>query len=124
MRLYTFLFAIIFISRAAVAQQDPNDLGQADTLALEIGYFQPYNQDVNLAVEAWVYSDNPILTFISGFKWDNSALHLDSAKPAAILSENNLTLFFFFDDYMELLHVHILTKKLEHGYWYFFQEFF
>jgi len=84
------------ISPAVVAQQDPYDLGQADTMALEIGYFQPDNQNVNLTVEAWVYSDNPISAFISGFKWGNSNLQLDSAKPAAILSENNLTLFLYY----------------------------
>ena len=60
-RSYIFLFTIFTIARVAVAQQDPNDPGQADTLALEIGYFQADNQNVNLTVEAWVYSDNPIL---------------------------------------------------------------
>jgi len=69
-----------------------------DSPVFEIGYFGQNNQIVNLAVEAWVYSDNPISSFISGFKWDNSALHLDSAKPAAILSENNLTLFLYYHD--------------------------
>ncbi|MCH7947913.1 MAG: hypothetical protein IIC66_08975 [candidate division Zixibacteria bacterium] len=97
-RSYIFLFTIFFISRVAVAQQDPNDFGQADTLALEIGYFRANNQNLNLTVEAWVYSDNPILSFISGFKWDNSALHLDSAKPGSILSENNLTVFLYYHD--------------------------
>jgi len=97
-RIYIYLFAITVISRVAVAQIDPNDLGQADTLALELGYFWQDNQNVNLAVEVWVYSDNPISSFISGFKWDNSALHLDSAKSAAILSDNALILFFFFEN--------------------------
>ena len=97
-RSYIFLFTIFFISRVAVAQQDRNDFGQADNVALEIGYFQANNQNLNLTVEAWVYSDNPILSFISGFKWDNAALHLDSVKPAAILSENNLTVFLYYHD--------------------------
>ena len=97
-RSYIFLFTIFFISRVAVAQQDPNDFGQADTLALEIGYFRANNQNLNLTVEAWVFSDNPILSFISGFKWDNSALHLDSAKQGSILSENNLTFFLYYHD--------------------------
>jgi len=97
-RTYIFLFTIFLISRVGVAQQDPNDFGQADTVALEIGYFQADNQNVNLTVEAWVYSDNPISSFISGFKWDNSALRLDSVKPAAILSENNLTVFLYYHD--------------------------
>ena len=52
MRTYIFLFTIFLISRVAVAQQDPNDFGQADTVALEIGYFQADNQNVNLTVEA------------------------------------------------------------------------
>lgn len=98
MRSFIFLFTIIIFSKFAAAQQDPNDPAQADTIALEIGYFGQDDQSLNLTIEAWVYSDNQISSFISGFKWNNRAMYLDSVKPAAILSQNNLTLFLYYQD--------------------------
>jgi len=90
---------VFFFSRNSMSQSLTNDQGNTDTLCLFVTASPSDNSSSTVIVEAWVYSDETILSFSAGFKWSNPDMHLDSAKAAQLLTSSQCGLYLYHFDH-------------------------
>jgi len=94
-----FAASIFVFADSAFSQSDEFDTGVADTLALLISTPPSEGTSVPVTIEAWVYSDDTILSYSAGFKWNNAEMYLDSAKASPLLKSLGFSTFFYDDDH-------------------------
>lgn len=93
--------SILFFSVSALSQLTSNDMETPDTLALGITALSTNHSKAMVIIEAWVYSDETILSFTAGFKWNDPEMHLDSARPSALFPPSDYSLFFYKNDQID-----------------------
>ena len=78
------LFSLLAATTAAVVAKDP---GIRDTVELAVAV-QPDEALglFNVELQLYVFNDSTVLGATAGFIWDNPNLHLDSARPSALIS--------------------------------------
>ena len=87
----TLLFLALF-AVPAFAQ----DAGTPDTIDLVVSLNPDANANqLNVAVQLWVYNDAELFAATMGFSWDNSNLQLDSAVATDLGDQWGLGPFFF-----------------------------
>lgn len=85
---------------SAAARQDPNDIGQADTVAI---VFLANGDTTKATLEIYVYSDEPLTGVTVGMTWDNPDFQIDSAKATTVVSDGfDLVTLFYDRDSLEL----------------------
>jgi len=95
----SFLAVSIFIFvNSSFAQSNFNDHGTGDTIALHISNPPDEGTRVGLKVEVWVYSDETVLSFSAGFKWNNTLMRIDSARVSPLLKSPDFSIFLYEND--------------------------
>ncbi len=75
------------------SQTSTNDWGVRDTLALVVSIPPSLGARSFVVIEAWVYSDDAILSYSAGFTWNSPKLRIDSATASPILVETEDRVF-------------------------------
>lgn len=101
-----FLF-ITICSNSSFSQSSAYDKGTRDTLALIVTTPPLEGINVSIAIEAWVYSDDTILSYSAGFKWHNHNMRIDSARAAGFLRTSGFGIFLYHHD-------HIISSNQSH----------
>lgn len=95
---FAFAVSTFLLLEASHSQAQANDWGVRDTLALVVSVPPVESSRSPLVIEAWVYSDETVLSYSAGFAWDNRKLHIDSAFASPLIDGPQYQIFLFDED--------------------------
>jgi hypothetical protein len=89
------------LGQVTFSQTENFDLGIRDTVMLVITTAPVEGLSVPVTIEAWVYSDDTIVSFSSGFSWNNQKMKLDSATVSPLLKASSFGMYLFYRDHLD-----------------------
>ncbi|MGH8015131.1 MAG: T9SS type A sorting domain-containing protein [Candidatus Zixiibacteriota bacterium] len=100
------------LAGSAYSQSNQFDRGARDTVALVISNPPSEGTNMPMTIEIWAYCDDTLLSFSTGFSWDNDKMHLDSAVVSPLLKSPEIGIYLYYADDIGLSN---LNQKFQFG---------